>query len=63
MATTTRQELLDLNEPERGDRWAGVGRRRFLAGLGASAVALAAGDALGQGKGGRATEHGDQPAA
>ena len=51
MATTTRQELLDLDEPERGDRWAGVGRRRFLAGLGAGAVALAAGDALGQGKG------------
>ena len=51
MATTTRQELSDLNEPERGDLLASVGRRRFLAGLGAGAVALAAGDALAQGKG------------
>src|SRR5262247_1597013 len=51
MATTTRQELSGLNEPGRGDLSASLGRRRFLAGLGASAVALAAGDALGQGKG------------
>jgi len=46
MATTVRQELFDLNEPEQRDQLPGVGRRRFLAGLGAGAVTLAAGSAL-----------------
>jgi gluconolactonase len=45
--TTKRQELLDLGEQERPDSGAGVGRRRFLAGLGAGAVALGARVALG----------------
>src|SRR5829696_8452588 len=51
MATTVRQELFDLNEPEQRDQLPGVGRRRFLAGLGAGAVTLAAGSAMGQEKG------------
>jgi hypothetical protein len=45
MATTTKQEHFDLSEPEQRDP--GVGRRRFLAGLGAGAVALGVRGALG----------------
>ena len=33
MATKVGQEVFDLGEPEQRDRWASVGRRRFLAGL------------------------------
>jgi len=51
MAKTITRELLNLNEPEQRDRWPGVGRRRFLAGLGAGAVALGARGALSQEKG------------
>src|SRR6185436_10704035 len=51
MITTTKQELFDLGETEQQERGTGVGRRRFLAGLGAGAVALGAGVALGQEKG------------
>ena len=51
MTTTQRQEFFDLGEPNQRDRGAGVDRRRFLAGLGAGAVALAARGALGQDKG------------
>ena len=47
MATTIRQELFDLNEPGQGNHWPSVGRRRFLAGAGAGAVALGARMALG----------------
>jgi gluconolactonase len=43
--------LSDLCELEQRDRWVGVSRRRFLAGLGGGAVALAARGALGQDKG------------
>jgi gluconolactonase len=51
MTTTTRQEeYLELGEPEQHDRSAGVNRRRFLAGLGAGAVALSAGAAMAQSK-------------
>src|SRR4051795_9180919 len=46
MATTTKQELLDIGEPEL-EQATGVDRRRFLASLGAGAVALSAGVALG----------------
>src|SRR5882762_1238284 len=51
MATTTEQEFFDLGEPEQRGREAGVGRRRFLAGLGAGAIALGARSVLGQEKG------------
>ncbi len=51
MTTTTKQELFDIGEPEQQERGSAVGRRRFLAGLGAGAVALGAGVALGQEKG------------
>ena len=51
MTTTTRQELFDHDEPEQQGQDSGVGRRRFLAGLGAGALALGAGAALGQEKG------------
>jgi gluconolactonase len=51
MDTKIRQELFDLGEAEQRDLWAGVSRRRFLAGLGAGAVALGARGALGQDKG------------
>ena len=47
MGTTTEQEFFDLGEPEQRGREAGAGRRRFLAGLGAGAVALGARVALG----------------
>ena len=47
MSTTTRQELFDVNEPQQEDQWTGIGRRRFLTGLGAGAIALGAGAALG----------------
>jgi gluconolactonase len=50
MVTKTKQELFDLGEPEQPYPWSGVSRRRFLAGLGAGAVALGAGAALGQDK-------------
>src|SRR4029077_15424253 len=43
--------LFDLGEPGPQEEGAGVGRRRFLASLGAGAVALGAGVALGQEKG------------
>ena len=42
---------LEKPTPEQRDQSAGVGRRRFLAGLGAGAVALGARAALGQEKG------------
>ena len=52
MATTTRQEeFSDSGEPEQREPRAGVGRRQFLAGLGAGAIALGAGVALGEEKG------------
>jgi len=45
-------KFIDLEKPTRKEESSeGVGRRRFLAGLGAGAVALAAGSALGQEKG------------
>ena len=50
MNKTVKQELVDL-ESEATGRQVGVGRRRFLTGLGAGAVALAAQGALGQEKG------------
>ena len=42
MATKKEQELFDVEEREQRDRGAGVDRRRFLAGLGAGALALSA---------------------
>ena len=50
MATNKEQELFDVDEREQRDCGAGVDRRRFLAGLGAGALALSAGRALGQEK-------------
>jgi len=50
-ATTTKQALFDLGETLRGGGGRGVGRRRFLAGLGAGAAALGARAALAQDKG------------
>ncbi|HWH46695.1 MAG TPA: SMP-30/gluconolactonase/LRE family protein [Burkholderiales bacterium] len=50
MATTTEQEFFDPGEPEGRDRETGAGRRRFLAGVGAGALALGARMALGQDK-------------
>src|SRR6185503_8696864 len=49
--TTNKQGPFDLDEPGQQEGGAGVGRRRFLAGLGAGAIALGAGVALGQEKG------------
>jgi gluconolactonase len=51
MATTTEREFFDIGEPDQRYRGTGVGRRRFLAGLGAGAAALGARIALGQEKG------------
>src|SRR5690349_8945645 len=48
---TRQEEFFGLGEPEQREQAAGVGRRRFLAGLGAGAVALGAGVALGEDKG------------
>jgi gluconolactonase len=47
MTTTVRHEFVDLGDLEDSNRPAGVGRRRFLAGVGAGAVALGARAALG----------------
>src|SRR6476469_10789363 len=50
MAKTVEQELFDPGEQEQRDQSAGVGRRRFLAGVGAGAVMLGARAALAQDK-------------
>ena len=50
MGTTTEQEFFDSGEPEQRDGETGAGRRRFLAGVGAGALALGARMALGQDK-------------
>src|SRR4029078_7755218 len=49
--TTNKQQPFNLDEPGQQEGGAGGGRRRFLAGLGAGAIALGAGVVLGQGKG------------
>src|SRR5947208_12876366 len=48
--TTKRHELVDFDKTERRDSGAGIGRRRFLASLGAGVGALGAGAVLGQDK-------------